>query len=68
VAALHARKHAGNLGRRLGQLFDHRLHLPAQRVGAECERSQYASHDNERTDDARDLELFEPSDKRIQRV
>ena len=68
LADLHARKPGGELGRRFGQLLDDGLHLSAQRIRAENERADHACHHDDRADNARNPDRFEPCDERIQRV
>ena len=68
LAALQVRKPSSELGRCFGQLFDDGLHLAAQRIRSENERTDHACHHDERTNNARDLDRLEPCHKWIQRV
>jgi hypothetical protein len=68
LTATQARKPGGELGRRRGQLFDDGLHLVAQRIRAQNERTHHARHHDDSADNARNPDRFEPSDERIQRV
>ena len=54
--------------RRFGQLLDDRLHLPAQRIGAESERAHHAHHHDDRARHARNPDSLELRHEGIQRV